>query len=38
MTSTVNGRIGELRLAMDGAVLVPGDPGFDDRRANIVPA
>ena len=32
MTQLVRGAIGELRTVMDGPVLVPGDPGFDDGR------
>jgi FAD binding domain/Berberine and berberine like len=32
MTQTVSEGIGELRAAMDGPVIVPGDAEFDDRR------
>jgi FAD/FMN-containing dehydrogenase len=32
MTQTVTQGIGELRAAMDGPVIVPGDAEFDDRR------
>jgi len=32
MTQTVSEGIGELRAAMDGSVIAPGDGGFDDRR------
>jgi FAD/FMN-containing dehydrogenase len=32
MTQTVSAGIGELRTAMDGPVVVPGDAEFDDRR------
>src|SRR5947209_13315301 len=31
MTRTI-GTIDELRAAMDGSVLVPGDPGYDETR------
>ncbi len=32
MTHTATGGIGELRSAMEGPVIAPGDRGFDDRR------
>ena len=32
MTQTVSEGIGELRAAMDGPVILPGDAEFDDRR------
>jgi FAD/FMN-containing dehydrogenase len=32
MTQTVGAGIGELRAAMDGPVILPGDAEFDDRR------
>jgi hypothetical protein len=32
MTHTAMGGIGELRSVMEGPVIVPGDPGFDDAR------
>jgi hypothetical protein len=32
MSQTVSGATEELRGAMDGPVIVPGDPGCDDRR------
>ncbi len=32
MTQTATGGIGELRALMDGPVITPGDPDFDDRR------
>jgi FAD/FMN-containing dehydrogenase len=32
MTHTAMGEIGELRAAMEGSVIAPGDPGFDEGR------
>lgn len=32
MTQTVSGGLKELRAQMDGPVVVPGDPEFDERR------
>jgi FAD/FMN-containing dehydrogenase len=32
MTQTMSGGVGELRTAMDGPVVMPGDPGYDDAR------
>jgi FAD/FMN-containing dehydrogenase len=32
MTHVATGEIGELRLAMEGPVIAPGDPGFDEGR------
>jgi len=32
MTQTMSGGVEQLRAAMDGTVIVPGDPGFDDAR------
>ncbi len=32
MTQTASREIQELRRAMDGPVIAPGDPDFDDRR------
>ena len=32
MTQTATERIGELRAGMEGPVIMPGDPGFDDGR------
>ena len=32
MTQVAMGEIGELRAAMQGPVIVPGDPGFDEGR------
>ena len=32
MTQMISGAIGELRETMDGQLIVPGDPGFDDGR------
>jgi FAD/FMN-containing dehydrogenase len=32
MTHAIMGEIGELRAAMEGPVIVPGDPGFDEGR------
>ena len=32
MTQAVSGGIGELRAAMDGPVIAPGDSDFDERR------
>ena len=32
MTQTAVEAIGRLRAVMDGPVIVPGDPGFDDGR------
>jgi hypothetical protein len=32
MTQTAMEAIGQLRTVMDGPVITPGDPGFDDAR------
>jgi len=32
MTQTATERIGELHAVMEGPVITPGDPGFDDGR------
>ena len=32
MTQTMSGGVEKLRAAMDGTVIVPGDPSFDDAR------
>ena len=32
MTQVAMGEIGELRAAMQGPVIAPGDPGFDEGR------
>ena len=32
MTHMAMGEIGELRAAMEGPVIAPGDPGFDEGR------
>ncbi|MBV9093181.1 MAG: FAD-dependent oxidoreductase [Streptosporangiaceae bacterium] len=32
MTQTATGRMGDLRAVMEGPVIAPGDPGFDDGR------
>jgi hypothetical protein len=32
MTHTAMGGIGKLRSVMEGPVIVPGDPGFDEAR------